>query len=165
MSRRSNAMSSPMPGARRRALGTLAGAGFALTPLAAMLAACDRSSLPEGMVEIRWDRDTCTRCNMIIGDRRFAAQLNGGPERRSYKFDDIGCVVVWLAGRPWGADAATRIWVMDSGDGRTWLDARKARYVGGKTSPMGYDFAATGAESPGSLDFEDMRRHVLAKNR
>jgi copper chaperone NosL len=28
---------------------------------------------PDGMVEIKWDRDTCPRCSMVISDRRFAA--------------------------------------------------------------------------------------------
>ena len=140
-------------------------AGFALTPLASLLSACSHSSLPEGMVEIKWDRDPCARCGMIISDRRFAAQAHGGPKKDSVKFDDIGCAVAWLKGKGWSTDPALRIWVMDSTDpaGSRWLDARTAQYVGGKTSPMGYNFAAVSLPQPGSLDFEDVRQHVLAK--
>ena len=140
-------------------------AGFALTPLAGLLSACSHSNMPEGMVEIKWDRDACVRCSMIISDRRFAVQLKGGPKDESFKFDDIGCAVIWLKGKGLSSDATLRIWVTDSTDptGARWLDARKAQYVGGKTSPMGYNFAAVALPQAGSLPFEDVRQHVLAK--
>lgn len=150
-----------------------AAAGFALTPLAALLAACGRSGeWAEGMAEIKWDRDTCVRCSMAISDRRFAAQMRGGPRDTVFKFDDIGCVAHWLRGKtkdhPWMADAATRIWVADMAsraDGMKWLDAKQAQYIGGKTSPMGYNFGAVATPQPGSLDFQTMREHVLAKGK
>jgi nitrous oxide reductase accessory protein NosL len=151
---------------RRGFLADALAAGFALTPLAALLAACGHGNLPEGMVEIKWDRDTCTRCRMVLSDRRFAAQLRGGPQDASFKFDDIGCAAIWLAAQPWGRDPATRIWVADvasRGDSVRWLDARRAQYVGGKSSPMGYDFGAVALAQPGSVDFDTMREHVMAK--
>lgn len=153
---------------RRRFLTRLSAAGFAMTPLAALLAACGRGGWPEGMVEIKWDRDTCTRCGMALSDRRYAAEVRGGPKDKIFKFDDIGCVAFWLKTQPWGAEAATRIWVADStsrADAVKWLDARKAQYVGGKTSPMGYNFGAVAAAQPGSFDFVTMAEHVLAKGR
>jgi len=56
-------------------------AGFALTPLAAALSACGKDEgWPEGMHPIKWDRDTCVRCSMVISDRRFAAEMRGGPK-------------------------------------------------------------------------------------
>jgi nitrous oxide reductase accessory protein NosL len=156
-----------MRASRRRFLREAAAAGFALTPLAAALSACAREALPDGLAEIKWDRDTCARCSMVISDRRFAAQVRGGPRQASWKFDDIGCVAFWLQAQPWGNEAATRIWVTDaaSGDKVVWLDARQAHYVGGKSSPMGYDFAAYAAAAPRSLTFEDMRTQVLAKGK
>jgi nitrous oxide reductase accessory protein NosL len=150
--------------ASRRGFLSGTAAGLALHPLAALLAGCGRRELPEGVAAIKWDRDTCVRCNMIISDPRFAAQVRGGPQQQSYKFDDIGCVVFWLKAQAWGSDPETRIWVMSASDNK-WIDARAARYVGGRTSPMGYNFAATGGGAPGSLDFEDMRQHVLAKGK
>ena len=65
---------------RRRFLADAVFTGFALTPIAAMLAACGRASMPEGMAEVKWDRDTCVRCSMVLSDRRFAAQVRGGPK-------------------------------------------------------------------------------------
>lgn len=153
---------------RRRFLFDSAAAGFALTPIAALLAACGRSTLPAGMVETKWDRDTCTRCSMVLSDRRFAAQVRGGPKDQNFKFDDIGCAAFWLKAQPWGGEAATRIWVADVGSRGNevqWLDARKAQYLGGKSSPMGYNFGAVAVAQAGSLDFATMREHVLAKGK
>ncbi len=156
---------------RRRFLADLAAFGLILSPLAAALSACGKKGdWPEGMVEIKWDRDTCVRCSMVISDPRFAAQMRGGEKDTVFKFDDIGCLAFWLrdkaAQHPWMADAATRMWVADSsGMGARWLDPRTARFIGGKASPMGYNFAAVQAAVSGSLTFESMREHVLAKGK
>lgn len=145
-------------------------AGLALTPIAASLSACGKKGgWPEGMAEIKWDRDTCSRCSMVISDRRFAAEVRGGPRDTAFKFDDIGCAVAWLrdkaATHAWLNDAATRFWVADStsqGNETRWLDSRAAHYLG-KTSPMGYNFGAVAHPQSGSVDFQTMREHVLAK--
>jgi hypothetical protein len=145
--------------------------GIALTPIAAALSACGKKGdWPEGMVEIKWDRDTCVRCNMVISDRRFAAEMRGGDKNTVFKFDDIGCLVFWLrdkaANYPWIVEPATRMWVADynskNRDSMVWLDPRKAQYMGGRVSPMGYNYAATPYPQPGSVDFATMREHVLA---
>jgi nitrous oxide reductase accessory protein NosL len=146
-------------------------AGFALTPLAAALSACGKSGAwPEGMAEIKWDRDTCTRCSMVISDRRFAAEMRGGEKDTVFKFDDIGCAAFWMRDKqkdyPWMTELATRLWVADSGaNGEKWLDARKAYYSGGKMSPMGYNHGARSFAEAGALDFEEIRQHVLAKGK
>ncbi|MBU0751336.1 MAG: hypothetical protein KJ787_09100 [Gammaproteobacteria bacterium] len=147
-------------------------AGFVATPLAALLAACgSKGDWPEGMQEIKWDRDTCVRCSMVISDRRFAAEMRGGPKNIVFKFDDIGCAVFWLrdkaASYPWMAEPATRLWVADvnnRGNVLRWHDAHKAQYFG-KTSPMGYNYGAVALPQAGSTDFQDMRQHVLAKGK
>ena len=155
----------------------LAASAFLLAPLSA----CGKKgNWPEGMAEIKWDRDTCVRCNMVISDPRFAAQMRGGEKNTAFKFDDIGCLVFWLRDKtaqfPWMAAADTRMWVADAADmsGATWLDVRQAHYLGGRLSPMGYNFAAVRAapqEIPlgdavsGTLTFEAMREAVLAKGK
>jgi len=156
---------------RRNFLGHLTLGGFALTPLALALSACKKSDWPEGMVEIKWDRDVCPRCSMVISDRRFAAQLRGGPKNMAVKFDDIGCFTIWirdnLKNHPWLDDPATRMWVADvtsKGKEVIWLDPRKVQYIT-RTSPMGYNFGAVAYPQMGSLDFESMRQHVLAKGK
>ncbi|MDR2239039.1 MAG: nitrous oxide reductase accessory protein NosL [Zoogloeaceae bacterium] len=150
---------------RRREFLYLSG-GLLLAPLAA----CgEKTRWPEGMAEIKWDRDTCARCNMVISDPRFAAQLRGGEKQTAFKFDDIGCLVFWLRDKaaqyPWATAAATRLWVADAADPRStaWLDAREAHYIAGSLSPMGYNFTAMREAAPQSLSFEAMRAQVLAK--
>lgn len=153
---------------RRHFVGRLAAGSLLLTPLAAALSACGKSGWPDGMVDIKWDRDTCTRCRMAISDRRFAAEVRGGPQDQVFKFDDIGCVLFWLKEQAWGQEANVRLWLADAAskpDRLTWLDPRQARFVGGKASPMGYNFAAYGAVEGNSLSFEQMREQVLAKGK
>jgi nitrous oxide reductase accessory protein NosL len=155
----------------RRRFIAAAAHGLALTPLAAALSACGKSGAwPEGMAEIKWDRDTCVRCSMVISDRRFAAEMRGGEKNTVFKFDDIGCAAFWMRDKqkdyPWLTDAASRIWVADvSSTGDKWLDARKAHYAGGKMSPMGYNYGARAYAEAGSQNFEEMRQHVLAKGK
>ncbi|MFZ4537549.1 hypothetical protein [Propionivibrio sp.] len=146
--------------------------GLLMTPLAAALSACGKSqNLPAGMQEIKWDRDVCVRCSMVISDRRFAAELIGGAKNTVFKFDDIGCAVFWMrdkiAAYPWMLEAASRLWVADldsRSDEVRWLEARAAHYVT-KTSPMGYNQGAVAHPQAGSMDFSTMSEQVLAKGK
>jgi nitrous oxide reductase accessory protein NosL len=142
---------------------------FVLTPIAAALSACGKEAgWPAGMQPIKWDRDTCVVCNMVISDRRFAAEMRGGPKSTIFKFDDPGCIALWLhdktASYPWMHEPATQIWVADvgsHGDTVRWLEARKVHYVA-KFSPMGYNFGAAAQPQAGAVDFATMSEHVVA---
>ncbi len=157
---------------RRNFLSRFGIGGLLLTPLAAALSGCKKDGWPEGMAEIKWDRDTCVRCSMVISDRRFAAQMRGGSNNTVFKFDDVGCLIFWQKEKadkyPWMSEAATRIWLADfdskSRETMRWLEPKRAYFVT-RTSPMGYNFAAVGAPLAGALDFTDTRQHVLAKGR
>lgn len=141
-----------------------------LTPVASvLLAACadDAGLWPEGMQPIKWDRDTCVRCAMVISDRRFAAEVRGHGANQIAKFDDIGCAVTWCAeklnSQPWLGEPATRLWVAEfSGQGQRWLDAKAAHFAPGPRSPMGYDLAAHAQAVAGSTDFQTMARQAAA---
>ena len=119
-----------------------------------------------GPVEVKWDRDVCARCNMVLSDRKHAAQVRYTPaDRRSqvWLFDDLGCAVLWLDKQPWGSDPAVEIWVNDHQHGN-WIDARSARYLPGQITPMEYGLGAqpaidadTDAET---LSFEQARAHI-----
>lgn len=112
-----------------------------------------------GPEAIAWDRDACTECTMVISDHGFAAELRS-PKGAVHKFDDVGCAVHWLAKQTWANDPAAMIWVARNADGK-WLDARQAHYLAGKTSPMGYGFAAQDPADLG-ITFDAMRAQVLA---
>jgi nitrous oxide reductase accessory protein NosL len=115
----------------------------------------------QGPVEVTWDRDTCERCNMTIGDRRFAAQIRIGPDHRSHGFDDLGCALLWLDEEDAGLEEAFEIWVRDRA-GETWLDARSAGYVETKGSPMGYGFGAVRERAEGSLGLAEVHERARA---
>jgi len=132
--------------------------------LAALLLLVSCSQQPQtGPVEVKFDRDTCLHCGMAVSDRHYAAQVRGGPKNQAYKFDDFGCAISWLNKQPWANDPSTEIWVADFHDG-IWLDARSARYLGGKTTPMAYGFGASKEALKGSISFDEARKKVLAIN-
>jgi copper chaperone NosL len=110
---------------------------LALTPLAAA-----RSRLrPRGgnwprAWPIKWDRDTCVRCNMVISDR--ASPPRCAAARRMSRSSSTTSAARLLAARQGGAASLDgrpghALWVADAADmgGATWLDARKAHYLGG----------------------------------
>lgn len=139
---------------RRRFLGFLAVAPVALS-------ACTRQT--EGPEEIRYGRETCAMCGMIISDPHYAAEIRGGPDGALVKFDDIGDAVNWLEMQSWRNDSLKEFWVMDSANGTAWLDARTAYYMSGVVSPMDYGYAALAAPQAGAVDFATMRKAVLEK--
>ncbi|MFO0598116.1 MAG: hypothetical protein U0228_22630 [Myxococcaceae bacterium] len=111
------------------------------------LAACTSGS-SDGPAEVKWDRDVCRSCGMVMSDRHFAAEVRA-PSGAVSKFDDIGCALKWLDEQPFANDPATKLWVARGSDG-AWLDGRTAHYVAGKTSPMGFNFSAVDGDQPGN---------------
>lgn len=121
--------------------------------LAPALSRCGESKGPE---PITWERDACEECRMIISERQFAAELRGGPRKRLYKFDDLGCAVVWAKRQGWNEDQWHEFWVMSHDDGKTWLEARQAHFLVNVRSPMNYNFAAVPTPREGAVDYASM---------
>jgi copper chaperone NosL len=136
-----------------------------LPAIALLLAACgDPGTRP---AEVRWDRATCERCRMVLSDRYHAAQVRERtPDGHStvYRFDDLGCAVIWLADRPHRDDPTTEIWVNDRRTG-AWIDARTAAYVPNEVTPMGYGLGAQPQAGPETLSFAQARDHVAEVER
>ncbi|WP_260295575.1 nitrous oxide reductase accessory protein NosL [Sedimenticola hydrogenitrophicus] len=116
-----------------------------------------------GPGEVKWDRDACERCRMVLSDRNHAAQIRYFPadKKRSklMKFDDIGCAVIWLEDKPWKDDPKTQIWVTDINGG--WIDALSATYVKGDLTPMEYGLGAQAQPVAGGLDFAQAKAHIF----
>jgi NosL len=113
-----------------------------------------------GPVAIRWGKENCDYCGMIIDNPRFAGQVRA-PAGTVSKFDDIGCAMTFLNKQDWAASPA-EFWVGDSDHG-TWLDGRSVWYVAGRASPMDYNFGAVASARDGAVDFAGFRAAIVAR--
>ncbi|MBF0166980.1 MAG: hypothetical protein HQL45_05055 [Alphaproteobacteria bacterium] len=134
---------------------------FAHAPgLLLVLAGCSGEA-DKGPAEVRWGKENCTYCGMIIDNPRFATQIRGGEPRKLWKFDDPGCGALWLDKQSWGNEGRTEFWVGESETG-SWIDGRDAWFVSGQKSPMGYDYGAVKQMRDGGLSFASFRQAVIA---
>ncbi len=130
--------------------GGVAGAAWAIGRL---------NALPDGPVEIVWDREACAHCRMHVGEPSFAAQLQlVGGEVRSY--DDPGCMLADLAKVP--AAEVHAVWVHHVAEER-WLRGEEAGFVGVPVSPMGYGLGAVDKGAPRSVSLAAARAEVAAR--
>jgi len=120
------------------------------------------------VAQMHWDRDMCTRCQMAISERKFAVQIIDPQSNKVYKFDDLGCAVLWLDEEsiPWKEKAI--LWITDAKTG-AWINARKAKYVDGAITPMSYGFAAysenTLPKDAQSLDYVQVVQQIEKKEK
>jgi nitrous oxide reductase accessory protein NosL len=91
--------------------------------------------------QVHYDRDMCSRCAMVVSDRKNTTQVINPKTNKVYMFDDIGCMVLWFDEEkiPWKNEAI--IWITDVDTGE-WIDARKAFYDTENITPMAYGFSA-----------------------
>lgn len=99
----------------------------------------------------------CSTCKMEIEHLQFAAQVvnsNG----KTWFFDEIGCLVMWLEGQSFKNTAT--LWTQTE-DTNHWINAKTAWYSRDSVTPMGYGFAAYEEFKDGLIDFETMRLKML----
>ena len=108
--------------------------------LVAALTGCQKKSTGD-IAQMHWDRDMCERCKMAISERKYAVQVIDPKTHKAYKFDDIGCAVLWFDEEhiPWKEQA--KIWITDAKTGK-WIDAKTAIYTDDSITPMAFGFAA-----------------------
>ncbi len=113
--------------------------------------------------KMHWDRDMCERCKMAISERKYAAQIVNPKTFRHYKFDDLGCAVLWLDEEkiPWKDKAI--IWVTDAKTGK-WINARTAMYTDDSITPMAYGISAftkeTFPKGKKALTFDEAKKVI-----
>jgi len=120
-----------------------------------------------GPVEVKWDRDQCERCRMVVSDRVHSAQVRqplADGRSKVFRFDDFGCAVIWLEDKPWKDDTRTEFWVTDYRTGE-WIDARTAFYVEGRLTPMEYGLGAQKDPAEEAKDFATAKVHVFEVER
>lgn len=113
--------------------------------------------------KIKYGRETCEHCSMLISDARFAAEVWNPETKRFSVFDDVGCAIAYAEERQLIERAEARIWTADYDDPKAWLDARKASYREGVHTPMDYGYAAVRESGPKLTTFEAMRAGVAQK--
>ncbi len=129
---------------------------------AIFVAGCEKKDFTKTAAKMHWDRDMCERCKMAISDRKFAVQAVG-EDGKLYRFDDIGCLILWQAKeRP---DLKfKKIWITDAETGE-WIDAEKALYTMDALTPMGYGFAAYSRKNfpkgKKPLDFAEVKKRII----
>ena len=105
------------------------------------LSSCSKKSYDNEAAKMHWDRDMCERCKMAISERKYAVQVVDPKTHKVYKFDDIGCTVLWFDEEHISWKDQAKIWITDAKTGE-WIDARTAKYTDDSITPMAYGFAA-----------------------
>ena len=132
-----------------------------LIPVLMLLAACGAEE-STGAGKVRWDREICIRCAMAVSSPNYSAQIRGGEAERKtklYKFDDVGCAVIWLDEQPWKDDPRTEIWV-NHHNTKEWIDAKTAWYIPANNTPMDYGLGAQVEPQDDALSFEQAKAHI-----
>ncbi len=113
---------------------------FVLLSFSLFFTGCEKKKIG-GVEKIHWDRDVCQRCKMAISERKYAFEIVNPKNGKTYKFDDIGCAILWMDEEkiPWKDKAI--LWITDAKTGK-WIDARKAYYTNDSITPMAYGIAA-----------------------
>jgi hypothetical protein len=78
---------------------------------------------------------------MVISDRKNTVQLRDLTTKKVYKFDDIGCMAIWLRDQNTELKNKVSIWITDVESGE-WINAREAFYTTGNVTPMAFGFSA-----------------------
>ncbi len=136
-----------------------------VSTLVILLLGC--SPADDGPAKVKWDRDVCDRCQMMLSEKKYAAQIRVFPPERPsqvFKFDDFGCAVLWLdnlsgSQMTWKDDPKTQFWVMDY-QTEKWIDAKTAYYIKAQKTPMNYGLGAREQQQQNALDFAQAQQHV-----
>jgi len=106
-----------------------------------LLLACGEKTETNKAAEMHWDRDMCARCVMVISDRKNSVQVQDITTKKVDKFDDLGCLVIWAEEEKLNISKNYIVWVTDVLSGE-WIDAKKAVYTAGNSTPMAYGYSA-----------------------
>jgi len=108
-------------------------------------------------IDIKLNATNDTHCKMIIKSIDNSAEVVS-PDGRTWFFDDVGCMVLWLEGKKFKDDA--KLWVHTI-DSKKWIDAKKAYYGVTDHTAMHYGFGAREKESNRTIGLDEMRLRML----
>jgi len=108
--------------------------------VAMLFIACEKK-VQTNLSEVHWDRDMCSRCVMVVSDRKHAIQVKNPQNGKSYMFDDIGCMALWFDEENISWKNKAVIWIVDAST-KKFIDARSAFYDMDNITPMSFGFWA-----------------------
>lgn len=126
---------------------------------------CSQDKQTQGASKMHWDRDMCSRCVMVISDRKNSVQVQIKDSRKIEKFDDIGCMVFWAEESGVNLlNSESIIWITDVVTGE-WIDARKAIYTADNITPMAFGYSAYKLkqdipQDKAALNFEEVYKNI-----
>ena len=108
-------------------------------------------------IDIKLNATNDTHCKMIIKSLDNSAEVVS-PDGRTWFFDDVGCLVLWLEGKKFKESANLWVYAIDT---KKWLDAKKAHYGVTDHTAMHYGFGARESKIDKSISFDEMRLRML----
>lgn len=117
------------------------------------------AKLPDGPVDIVWDKAACAACGMHVGEPPFAAQLTT-KDGHTHAFDDPGCLFLYVDESHPDVHA---IWFRHHREDR-WIARDSVAFVPAEATPMGFGLGAVDGATPGALDFDAARRQCLGRS-
>ena len=151
---------SALPALRSRASLAVAGVAIALAAVVATVAWQVREGqrLPDGPVQVVWNKEACAHCHMQVSQMQFAVQLQTA-DGDVVNFDDPGCFFLYLADlRP----EIHEVWFHHSREDR-WLRRGEVAFVTAPATPMNLGLAAVARGEAGAMSYEDARARVTAR--
>ncbi len=131
--------------------------GFKFLLLLFLIVGCEKKDFTKTPPKLHWDRDMCERCKMAISDRKFGVEAVG-EDGKVYKFDDIGCLILWQK-----LEAPKvkfkKIWVKEVKTGE-WIDGKEACYVKNYITPMGYGYGAKKEKGEECKSFDEVKKEI-----
>lgn len=106
---------------------------------------------------IRYDREVCDECGMMISEPRYAAQIVT-PKGDVYSFDDPVCAFQYIADE---GPSIGNMWFVDSTDPGAWIEWRSVGFVPAAQTPMDGGFGAVPIPTEGALSFSEASGRML----
>lgn len=113
-------------------------------------------ALPDGPLEVIWDKTPCAECSMHVGDPAFAAQMITDIGEELY-FDDPGC---WFLYEQRATPQIHAAWFRHFREDR-WLPYTAVAFAAAKDTPMGFGIGAVDPDEADAIDLDAARRKVL----
>lgn len=116
------------------------------------------SDLPDGPVDVVWDKTPCVACGMHVGEPPFAAQLTT-KDGRTVAFDDPGCLFLWVYEHEPDVHS---VYFRHHREER-WVAERAVAFVEVEPTPMGFGIGAVDAGTPGAMTLGAARLRCLER--